>query len=900
MSRLRLSTRNAGLRSFAGIVVASALLFSGVGGAVAAEPADMTATPNTSTEVAASEPLSEDSAMAVDQTPEVETAPETPASVTEAEPAPLLEPEPAATAEPSPDEEAAGADSESSETKKTPPPLQGSESKQTEASPKAKAASRTTKESPVFPLSQGPSGTMSWSIRDSFLTYLNMSFTGGKFATSEGLTRTTTGFDWQISPSDSNLKDGMIAFDGKVRFTAHDGAMDLTFSDPQIQFLCGDRAQISVLTTSKPYQGSRAISNERLAFGEVSLNSPVTGESELAFTSGAGVLGQGGSDAFASFYQLGEEFSPFTLDLVGMADLETPEGACTDDGDDEKPGEGSVTPPNGNGGGSNDGSGSNNGGNSGDGSSENPVQTDTRSGSLTWGVKESFRKYLATPLAHGRVALSGAVKNASGNAYVFPQTSHSFDGKKGTVKYSGSVQFTGHDGLLDTKFVDPYVVIDGSKGQLWATVSALDMEDKSKNFSNVKLKIADLSLGNVAANKDGSFTFKTSKVSLSADGVRAFSSFYAKGVELDPATIVIGASDWTAAGAKGSTAGMKFDIAKKTVRAGQKVKVSASGFNKNQKGIRLYIYSTPVELARDLSANGSGTVSATVRIPASIEAGSHTLSFETATQRAQQKIVVSASNAGSDNDEDGATGNDGDADVAGTDETNTVKEDPKEEDKCIARAVSGASLSWGVKGTYVTYVTGGIAKGEIVTSGVSQNGKIFNWSGGSGKYNTAAGMGSISFPGSIQFKGHAGAMDTKLSNIRVQISGNKGYLYANVNAKGYTNDGIVKNGALIGTINLAGAKSVFGNTLNISGASVTLAAEGAEAFGGFYEAGSAIDPISLTAQLGANVDCDTGSGSGLANTGADNVQTGTAAAIFFVLAGAVALVASRRKMAVKA
>ena len=214
----------------------------------------------------------------------------------------------------------------------------------------------------------------------------------------------------------------------------------------------------------------------------------------------------------------------------------------------------------------------------------------------------------------------------------------------------------------------------------------------------------------------------------------------------------------------------------------------------------------------------------------------------------------------------------------------------------MARALTGASMNWNFKSSFVNYV-GNLGDGKISTSGVSQGGG-FNWSGGSGKYNPETNKGLVQFPGTVQFSGHGGIMNSKFSNMRVQFLGaNSAALIANVVANDMNGASTTMNGVQIGSISLAGNKSASGNTMTWSNAPVTLTAAGAKAFGGFYQAGERLDPITIKASLGGSTNCDAGTGT-LSATGLDEQAVGVAGvAVALLVAGAgIAVVANRRKL----
>ncbi len=221
----------------------------------------------------------------------------------------------------------------------------------------------------------------------------------------------------------------------------------------------------------------------------------------------------------------------------------------------------------------------------------------------------------------------------------------------------------------------------------------------------------------------------------------------------------------------------------------------------------------------------------------------------------------------------------------------------KAEEVCVARSVSGATLSWGFKSTFVNYVSR-LSDGSITTSGVSKSGNNFAWGGGSGKYNQDTNKGLVSLGGTVTFSGHGGVMSSKFSGMRVQfLGGNSAALIANVVANDMNGKPTTMNGVQIATISLAGKKSTSGNTVTWSNAGVTLTSAGAKAFGGFYQAGESLDSLTISVPLGGTTSCDTSTGT-LASTGAEEGSVSYAAgALALVVFGAVgALVARRRKV----
>ena len=63
--------------------------------------------------------------------------------------------------------------------------------------------------------------------------------------------------------------------------------------------------------------------------------------------------------------------------------------------------------------------------------------------------------------------------------------------------------------------------------------------------------------------------------------------------------------------------------------------------------------------------------------------------------------------------------------------------------------IRDATLTWGFKESFRAYIDGDIANGEWTTSdGATYETPEFSWSGGTGRYNSDTGSGSVQFTGS--------------------------------------------------------------------------------------------------------------------------------------------------------
>lgn len=230
---------------------------------------------------------------------------------------------------------------------------------------------------------------------------------------------------------------------------------------------------------------------------------------------------------------------------------------------------------------------------------------------------------------------------------------------------------------------------------------------------------------------------------------------------------------------------------------------------------------------------------------------------------------------------------------------------------CVTEAVPGTTgapqLSWGVKSSFVNYIESNVAKGQIDTGGgVSRTGAGFTWTNGSGSLDES-GQGTWSFAGFVHFTGHDDVLNVTLSNLRVRVDGpNSGMLIADI-------DSHDMDGNDVGGKNIEMATLAF-SSVSAAGGTATAAftAAGARAFAGFYEAGEALDPLTVTASSTGSGTVETcydadgnvvsttetpGGSGGLAATGADTAGLIGVGTLLIALGGLAWMTASRRRRA---
>ncbi|MFF9894406.1 HtaA domain-containing protein [Streptomyces longispororuber] len=176
-----------------------------------------------------------------------------------------------------------------------------------------------------------------------------------------------------------------------------------------------------------------------------------------------------------------------------------------------------------------------------------------------------------------------------------------------------------------------------------------------------------------------------------------------------------------------------------------------------------------------------------------------------------------------------------------------------------AREVQGGRLDWGIRSSFQSYVTGPVARGSWSLEGgaATVGGSQFRFHSAKGSYDPASGAFRAAFSGGVHFTGHrtgsAYQLDLTVSRPTVVVSGGSGMLYADMVSKEK------------GTGKLTSARQVPLASLDLSGIAMkggtgpialtnipaTLTARGAEAFAGYYPAGTKLDPVSLSTDLAA-------------------------------------------------
>lgn len=500
-----------------------------------------------------------------------------------------------------------------------------------------------------------------------------------------------------------------------------------------------------------------------------------------------------------------------------------------------------------------------------------PAQEQTAShrtvstGTMDWGVRESFRKYIETGVAKGSISTDeGATR--SGAAFEFPAESSAITGpSSGQFNFTGSVHFSGHDGSLELTLSNPILVVNGTNAELrvdYSTRKYVGAGAVGPVEEGQKEVLATITL-DAAPDFTANQVTISGHTSLTASGETIFAGFYEAGEPLDPISIDLSLTEASGAGpvpdfTLGSPSGDNSNAAAQGHSGATRSKAtSGPAFWLGQVNDTLIevngLFTNADKVLRSAtSLHERATSSQQSARPnrSSTAPGTTASAANTAPARNQASAPTSpSSNASAHSNRDASAT----APSGGNASSNTVC------DAGTSHGVTSAEAQWGIRQSFRTYIRGNIAKGKWELQGVGDSGNTFTFNGNSGAVDSATRSGSILYPGSIRFTGHGGVLDTRFSNMEIQFSGNTGQLI--LNATSNTMEGDPRDYGRIAIADLTFTNLDVSDSAVTGTAEATLTSTGSEAFGQFYPPGDPLDTIHFTAQLGGSANCAEGQGS---------------------------------------
>ncbi|MEU8762922.1 HtaA domain-containing protein [Streptomyces sp. NPDC048659] len=416
-----------------------------------------------------------------------------------------------------------------------------------------------------------------------------------------------------------------------------------------------------------------------------------------------------------------------------------------------------------------------------------------KNGTLDWGIKESFRSYLAKPFSKGSTTLEGGARQAAGHGvFTFVDGTGTYDrGTHATANsFKGGVRFEAHDGALDIRISDVRLSTKGAAaptGEITADVVTKEKDGSYTTRDDIPFAALDMSGVRPGTGAGGAMVFAGIPATLTTQGAAAFAGFYKAGEALDAATLTV-----TPGGAEPTKPPTTPPTTPPTV-------------------------------------NPTPTPTSTTTTPP-------TKPTPTPTATAKPTATATA--------------------------TPTTAPD--------SGAVKSGRLTWGVKQSWRTYVTGTCGGTVTPAGGARTNGSGYDFAFTRASLDSTARTADAGFGGSLRFACAAHGIDWTIGDVKVKANGTKGTLVADVTtAKG------TKNDVAFADLDLTKADWKPKNgVVTLAALPAKLTKDGAATFAGpsgeaFYSAGTAIDPVtvSLATTGGATLPTTPGTSDGSAGGG---------------------------------
>ncbi|RLV54978.1 hypothetical protein D9V41_14295 [Aeromicrobium phragmitis] len=159
-------------------------------------------------------------------------------------------------------------------------------------------------------------GSLTWGVKESFRAYISGTIANGGWEVSDGASYETPTFGWSPATGsiDRDTGAGSVSFTGTVRFTGHDGILDMTLANPTVEFAEDGHATLLLDTRGTDTSGEVAVDVTQQPVADLGVIGPVDPTSgTMTFTDVPVALSEAGAPAFADFYQPGEALDPLTL-----------------------------------------------------------------------------------------------------------------------------------------------------------------------------------------------------------------------------------------------------------------------------------------------------------------------------------------------------------------------------------------------------------------------------------------------------------------------------------------------------------------------------------------------------------------------------------------------------------
>ena len=465
---------------------------------------------------------------------------------------------------------------------------------------------------------KGIAGTLQWGVKKSFREYVLGGIAKGKIVAEDGAKQAANNGVFTFPQSSTkhwNGTSGTVQYAGKVNFSGHHGQMDVDLLNPAIVVQNAKSAEVRIPLNGKTVTLAQIdltqAKREKLQGGAVKFTKATTklakAGAEQFFVNGTG------TGPVGTFYDVGTALDDITF-VIG-SDSGVQPAAPSDPASKPKP----TTAP------------------------EEPAApastAGAAAGSLVWSVSNAFAAYTTCTnkeaFGYQHCAKGSVETNGVGAGYLFPQAaSSSWDraSQTGTVAYSGSVAFRGY-GMTMYNVANPSITVTGPTS---ATLST----GNSTSFGSATYQL-DLASGSKSVGANGEVTWSDVPVlgSLSSGGAGGSGS---QSIGLDPLTFTVGAESqvsygstaagsdkkqYTAAATPPATTGVTVLTDADRITPGGRIEIEASGFDPDDEGVLIVLYSDPIVLDDEATADENGVVRWSGTLPEDVS-GEHTITIQ--------------------------------------------------------------------------------------------------------------------------------------------------------------------------------------------------------------------------------------------------------------------------------
>ncbi|MVO84000.1 hypothetical protein GPA10_04255 [Streptomyces sp. p1417] len=385
-------------------------------------------------------------------------------------------------------------------------------------------------------------GTLDWGLKKSFRDYVTgmargkIKVTGGAKQAPRNGVFTFTGGKGTYKMTGHVMK---AAFKGEVRFVSTVHKFDIRIADVRVH----TKGKTGAIQADVSLNGAK---QNDIDLAVLDLSGVTAGHgpgSTMTFKDIPTKLTAKGAKAFDGIYRKGQVLDPATLTVKNAGPAPSPgttpgtPGKPSEPGEPGKPGKPSPKP------------------------SDKPAPKPTKpapkptsgaggsggrapsgqvaGGKLSWGLKESFRRYISS--GGGVTTAGGAKKTSAGYDFPYAKATWDADARKIDASFGGSVRFRYQDHGIDMRFSDFKVRANGTKGTL-----SVDVKTPAGTNDDVQFATLDLSGVSYAAQGDV-VQLRKVPTRLTAAGAKQFESEengspYKKGEKLDPLTLALALS----------------------------------------------------------------------------------------------------------------------------------------------------------------------------------------------------------------------------------------------------------------------------------------------------------------------------------------------------------------------